>query len=744
MDDETVEARITFPSDSYELALRRVGEALGVQDVYWDIWGKEHRPEAAIQQSVLRSMGVDDSTTESLDAAYREILAHGRLAILPLCTVSSEAEPWVPVGFGRGVDWPLRLIVTDESGRTWERTARTSELELMDEVIIGGARFDRAKFPLPDGLGLGYHRAKLQTPDGRPAEGSLIHCPDKTYFPPALQGEARVAGIAISLYGLRSNRNWGCGDLTDLQHFAQWARRETGSAFIALNPLHAIANRSPYNTSPYLPESTYYRNYLYVDVEAAPEFAESALAQRLRSLADATLGELRATEYVDYERVSRIKRVFLQVLYRQFLRGRPERRREFDEFRKREGKLLERFATYNALYESLHRRNPNLWIWPDWPEQYRDPESPAVADFERRNWRRVEFWQFTYWLVDQQVAQAQRAATEAGMPIGLYHDLALATDRCGSDLWGHRAFYVDGCRVGSPPDEFSPKGQDWSFPPPNVKRHREDGYRMFAAAIRNTARHGGALRIDHVMRFFRLYWIPEGRTAAEGTFVREQWKDLLRILALESHRNGVFVVGEDLGTVEDYVRKGLEEFGVLSYRLLYFERTAEGKFRRPDDYPFDAVVSSTTHDLPTLAGWWLGRDIEARKAAGLLPDEESYRDQLRSRLEDKHKLIEILHDLHLLPDGYPRDAAMSAELTGDLHNAVIGFLASASSRVFVINQEDLTKETEQQNLPGSTWEYPNWKRKMKYSLEELDESPIIHDFTAMLQNWLRATGRLQA
>jgi 4-alpha-glucanotransferase len=244
------------------------------------------------------------------------------------------------------------------------------------------------------------------------------------------------------------------------------------------------------------------------------------------------------------------------------------------------------------------------------------------------------------------------------------------------------------------------------------------------------------------MRFFRLYWIPEGKDATEGTYVREPWRDLLRIVALESHRNKVMVIGEDLGTVEDYVRQGLAEFGVFSYRLLYFEKKEEGKFKRPDEYPVEAVVSSTTHDLPTLAGYWLGRDIESRKNAGLLPNEDSYRDQMRSRLEDKHKLIEILHDLHLLPDGYPRDAAMSVELTGDLHNAVIGFLASAQSRLFVLNQEDLTKETEQQNLPGSTWEYPNWRRKMRFSLEELDADTRVADFARMLRGWLERTERL--
>jgi 4-alpha-glucanotransferase len=736
-----VVTRYEFPSADIEGALRRVAAAHGVQEAYWDIWGREHRPGPEVQRAVLASMGVDAGTVASVDGAMREWLRRERLALLPSCVVSSTGSAWLPVAIGTGVDGMATVTVALEGGGTLRAEGRLGELETIENVVVDGVEWRRAQLPLPAGLPHGYHRATVAV-NGAAASCELIHCPDRAYEPPALAGDRQMAGIAISLYGLRSERNWGCGDFADLERFSVWAAEKAGASFVALNPLHALANRSPYNTSPYLPASTFYRNFIYLDIEAVPEYRESELAGRLRLLAAGRIGELRAAELVDYEGVARLKRVFLQVLYRQFLRGGGGRRGEFDRFRRAEGKLLERFAVYSALDEYLHRRNKTLWIWPDWPAEYQDPDSEAVADFAKREWLRVEFWQYVYWLVDQQVAAAQARAVAAGMAIGLYHDLALATDRCGSDLWAYRPFYANGCRVGAPPDDFSPKGQDWSFPPPELERHRENGYRLFAAAIRNNSRHGGALRIDHVMRFFRLYWIPEGKDATEGTYVREPWRDLLRVVALESHRNRVLVIGEDLGTVEDYVREGLAEFGVLSYRLLYFEKKGEGKFKRPEEYHREAVVSSTTHDLPTLAGYWIGRDIEARRSAGLLPDEASYREQMRARLEDKHRLIEVLDDLKLLPAGYPRDAAKSVDLTGELHNAVIGFLASARSRLFVLNQEDLTKETEQQNLPGSTWEYPNWRRKMRYSLRELEEDKRVADFTLMLRNWLERTGRI--
>jgi 4-alpha-glucanotransferase len=382
-----------------------------------------------------------------------------------------------------------------------------------------------------------------------------------------------------------------------------------------------------------------------------------------------------------------------------------------------------------------------VWNWAGWPAEYQDPASAATREFARKHWSRVLFYKYVQWQLDLQLASAQQHALERGLSVGLYHDLALATDRFGSDLWAHREFFISGCRVGAPPDGFSPKGQDWGFPPPSSDRHSEDGYRLFAESIRKNCRHGGALRIDHVMRFFRLYWIPDGMEATDGTYVRDRFEALLSILALESVRNRVIVIGEDLGTVPDQAREVLHRFGILSYRLLYFEQ-ANGRFRPPQEYPRDALVSATTHDLPTLAGFWQGRDIEARREAGLLPDEGAYPSMRADRAGEKQKLLDLLIGLKLLPDWFPRDQAQVPELIGELHNAIVGFLASTPSKLMVLNQEDLLKQAEQQNLPGSTSEYPNWRRKMKCTIEELWTSGEIRDFALMFRTWLERTGRL--
>jgi 4-alpha-glucanotransferase len=345
--------------------------------------------------------------------------------------------------------------------------------------------------------------------------------------------------------------------------------------------------------------------------------------------------------------------------------------------------------------------------------------------------------------VDRQLAAAQTHAGSHGMSIGLYHDLALATDRCGSDLWAHRSFYVDGCRVGAPPDDFNPKGQDWAFPPPNSARHHEDGYRLFAESIRRNSRHGGALRIDHVMRFFRLFWIPDGYEAKDGVYVHDFAEDLLRILALESVRSRSLIIGEDLGTVEPYIREALRKFGILSYRLLYFEKNRDGSFRRPDEYPRQALVSVSTHDLPTLAGFWTGRDIEARRAAGVLRDDADYREQWRARAEEKQRMLDVMFALGLLPEWFPRRASDVAEFTGELHNAAVGFLARTPSELMVLSGEDLFKQTDQQNLPGTTDQYPNWRGKLRYDLGELSTDAEALGCVGMFRKWLAETGRLE-
>jgi 4-alpha-glucanotransferase len=455
------------------------------------------------------------------------------------------------------------------------------------------------------------------------------------------------------------------------------------------------------------------------------------------------LRDLRASEFVAYSDVDRIKKRFLKVLYREFRRQRThnaDRARAFDRYCETEGELLHKFALYCALDEVIHKRDGNCWIWQQWPEQFHSPNSDACNAFAAEHWRLVEYYKYIQFVLEEQLDETHRYAKAQGLPVGLYHDLAVATDSCGSDLWAHREFYVEGCRVGAPPDDFSPNGQDWAFPPPNTSKHWDDGYRLYRESIRKVVRSGGALRIDHVMRLFRLFWIPEGFSAAEGIYVRDNALDLMRILALESVRRENVIIGEDLGTVTDEIRDTLAQFSILSYRLFYFEKNRQdNSFKKSYEYPRQALVASSTHDLPTIAGFWKFRDIEARKQAGLV-DENGYQAQREDRRREKQRMLDVLHEENLLPNSYGRHADLIPEVDGDLHNAVFAYLAQVPSMILLLNQEDFTKETEQQNLPGSTAQYPNWQRKMNVSVEDLS-SDKWKPYAAMFKYHLVRTGR---
>ena len=738
------------PPQPNELA--EAAKAWGIESTYWDMWGQQHQASAKLTTAILHSLGVDARSSESLAQALEErVWRDWHPPVAPtLVVITGETPPEIAISIPADKAASEALLdIRFEAGGARQLRIALGELPVTEESVLRGERLVRKRIRLSGDLPLGYHELAVQIDGAACPPARLIVCPARAYQPAWLEA-GRAAGLAISLYGVRSNRNWGCGDATDLKRVVDWVAEQAGASFIALNPLHAIPNRQPYNASPYLPNSIFYRNPIYLDIEAMDDFPTCARAAALlgRDTTQREIGRLRNSQFVEYERVYRLKLRFLKLLFRTFLetewKRKTARAAELAAYIEREGDLLNRFAVHSALDEAMHSEHPDVWNWRAWPAEYQDTESAATKAFAIKNRRTVLFHKYVQWQLDRQLDAAQQHARERGLSIGLYHDLALATDRFGSDLWAHRGYFVDGCRVGAPPDAFSPKGQDWAFPPPNSERHFEDGYRLFAETIRKNCRHGGALRIDHVMRFFRLYWIPDGMDASEGTYVLDRWRELLPILALESVRGKVVIIGEDLGTVPDEVREALHRFGIFGYRVLYFEQDRDGRFRTPPEYPRDALVSATTHDLPTLAGFWTGRDIEARREAGLLPDDAAYGGMLEERTVQKQRMLDLLHGLSFVPDWFARNAREVPELTGELHNAIVGFLASTNSKLMGLNQEDLLKETEQQNLPGSTAEYRNWSRKMKCTVEELWESAEVRAFTLMFRSWLEKTGRLNS
>jgi 4-alpha-glucanotransferase len=549
------------------------------------------------------------------------------------------------------------------------------ELQLEDGALLdvddGGT--------LPPDLPHGYHR--LRHRDGR-SDRLLVVSPGRCHLPPQM----RTWGWAVQLYAVRSHRSWGMGDLADLRRLAQWSHR-LGAGMCLLNPLHATVPSFP-QASPYYPSSRCFRNPLYLRVEDVP--GAGAADVDLASLAEQGRA-LNTDRRIDRDRVWKLKSAALEQLWARFTAagGAPA----FDAFQAAQGEALTGFATHCALTEHF------AGAWVDWPAEYRRPDSPAVARFAAEQAGRVGFHSWLQWLTETQLAAA-------GAGIDLVQDLAVGVDPGGADAWLWQDTMALGMRIGAPPDAFNTRGQDWSLPPFDPWHLRMAGYEPWIRTLRAGLRAAGGIRVDHVMGLFRLFWIPVGAGPAAGAYVRYRHDEMLDILALESERAGAYVVGEDLGTVEDFVRHELYERGILSYRLLWFEPN------RPPDFPVQALAAVTTHDLPTVAGMWSGADLAEQHAIGLDPNEDGAR-ELRHRLADW--------------SGSPDDAD-PADVVVNTHR----LLASAPSMILTATLDDAAVVEERPNVPGTVDERPNWSIALPVPLEELEQSPTAAAIAAAL------------
>jgi len=734
-------------------ALVRLGAACGIQPSYWDLLGncREISPETL--RELLTALGVDPEQPEQV---LRQIECGAWTSLAePVLVASVVRLPQRLLFSVPTAEEPLEtwLDVMEERGRADRHSHSRRHLALEAEKQIDGVPYRRWSLPFPVGLPVGLHRFHLSVVVGEKRyaqEISVIICPERAYLPPELAERGKRAGIAIALYGLRSQRNWGIGDFSDLKGFVSWAVQELRVDMIGLNPLHALSNRQPYGISPYYPISRFYRNFIYLDVEAIEDYQHSPAAQVFAEARETRdlLARLRSAPLVQYEQVAAVKRRALELVFEGFRRRHWEERADwngrcqaFAEYLEREGEMLERFATFCALSDFMRDKHPEAWTWRQWPEALQDPESPAVAAFRREHPDRILFHQFLQWQVEIQLEEVQALARSLGACLGLYHDLALGSDPAGADSWAYRPYWVNGVRVGAPPDDFALKGQDWGFEPPRRDVHRQNGYRLFLEEVRKNCAAGGALRIDHIMRFFRLFWIPQGKPPAAGAYVEDFPVDLVLILALASQQRGTLIIGEDLGTVAPGMRETLQGYGIFSYKVFYFEKDERGDFRGPEFYPELALATVSTHDLPTLAGFWQAEDIQVRKRLGMFPGEKEFQLALEKRTADKEQILQRLIASGFLkarklpvPRAYPK-------LTRNIQSAVIGLLMSSAAKLVVISQEDLLRDPRQQNVPGTVAEYPSWSVKMAYTVEELKQDKHVGECARMFRRWVTRTGR---
>ena len=676
--------------------LSALADAMGVATSYEDYLKRPVTVGAEAVRLALTAMGLDVTTPDAITAALRDVSDTRRQRALPASIVVRSGEQH-------------RLTVSAPDVRL------TTE-DGAEQALVAGAG---GEVVLPASLPLGYHRLSVDS-----GVSHLVVTPGACPLPMTRRG----FGWMAQLYAVRSEQSWGIGDCNDLAELARFSGG-IGAAMILVNPMHAAAPVLPQEASPYSPTSRRYRNPLYLRIEDIAEYARlspddgevvAGLAQRARNASD--------PDRIDRDAAFTAKMAALELLF-----ATPRSDEDQQAFRiwcEHEGAGLVDFATFCVLAEE-HGSG-----WHSWPDELQHPASPAVARARTDAGARVEFHMWLQWLTNRQLATAQQAATDAGMAVGIVHDLAVGVDPGGADAWALQDDLATGMTVGAPPDGFNQRGQDWGLPPLLPQRLPDTGFQPFRDMLRSVLQHAGGIRIDHVMGLWRLWWVPQGRSAADGTYVSYPARDLLGVLALEAHRAGAMVVGEDLGTVQTGVREALAEHRILSSRVLYFERVDDD----PDkpmlpaaQYPELALTSITTHDLPTASGWWADEEITVQTELGLFGEGTTPQQQRERKAAERRDMIDLL-----LSEGLVGEDPTDDEFAVAMH----AFLARTPSLLVATGLGDAIGDRRQPNMPGTVDEYPNWRLPLARSGPQGPQPVGLEEFCA--DDRVRRVARLLA
>jgi 4-alpha-glucanotransferase len=699
-----VSAGASPPSDAEVLG--QLADRFGILAEYIEQNGTLRRTSDASRRLLLQAMDVPCATP----AEARRTLQEAKDQAPRVLGCTAVVRP-------RGAR--LAVEVPPTSGLGWQL-----DLQLEDGQLMGGVRRGKGRLPtslpLPV-LPLGYHRAHLHYQvDGAPSQVSqhLIVTPARAYAPPATaKVPRRATGIWANLYTLRNATSWGFGDMGCLKQLCGWAAKQ-GAAFVGVNPLHALRNGG-LDISPYSPISRIYRNMLYVDVNAVPELGGPAgQAMLAEPRTQHALAGLRQASTLHYDGVRRLKLRALKIAHEVFCKQaaaapRSRRARAYAAFCARGGTALSTFALFAALDVHFCDRG-HRGGWPSWPTPYQKPDLPAVQRFAKTHAQAVDLQRFIQFELDQQLQAAGRAAKRAGMAIGLYQDLAVGAAPSGAEPWVYPELFVTRASIGAPPDYYAPQGQNWGLPPMAPHKLAEDGYAFWRNLLRHAFAHSGALRIDHVLGLFRLFWVPQNKPASLGAYVRYPTEDLLGIVALESHRHQAMVIGEDLGTVPPEVPGVLKRWGILSSRVMYFEKGKDGEFAHAKAYPRAALVTATTHDHIPIAGFIRGEDCRLRRQVGHIPTDAALRQALLGRRDELLALWRRIAPRRRTP------STEAAEWIRQIHR----FLRRTPSTLVGLSLDDLAAESLPVNIPGvSPDAYPCWARPMGRTLEDLAKDP---------------------
>ncbi|MFM2476174.1 4-alpha-glucanotransferase [Celerinatantimonas sp. MCCC 1A17872] len=702
----------------------------GITREYIDAWGQAATISEENLDALLKTMGyaIDDDVRVHAQI-QQDLMAHWGSYLSPVYT-SRLGEPIyieLRIAQTQRQQW-FHWYIDTEQGERLSGSFHAIDYPVEKSEELDDRQYLALRVPLKIQLPCGYHKLALSFIDEPEpiARSRYVVAQTRAYKPPAIAHGLRVWGVTVQLYSLRSERNWGVGDFTDLCYLVTHIARG-GGGFVGLNPLHALYPAWPELASPYSPSSRRWINIIYIDVEAITEFSSSAAAPLVSSPEFVEkIRTLRASDYVQYTQVSELKLKCLRLVYQQFcqLESYHSRQLAFTEFCQREGKSLKAQASFDALQHAFKDDSKIGPHWNSWPQSFQNYESTQTQQWISEHLDEVNFFSWLQWIAAEQLAKAGLQAQHEHMALGLYFDVAVGVSAGSQETWHNRQQYNLLSHIGAPPDVLGPLGQDWGLPPPDPLRLQEQHYQPIIDVFRRNMRFCGALRIDHVMGLMRLWWVPSGRGAKNGAYVNYPLKDLLAILVLESHRNQCLVVGEDLGTVPDQIYAQLQENGIHSYRVFFFSQASDGGFISPHHYPEQALAALTTHDMATLTGFWHCYDLKLGAKLGLYPDEQRLKKLFDDRLFCKQQILNSLHGHHSIPDDIGTDASW-VSMSRTLNHCLQLHMARGNSALLSLQLEDWLEMTQPVNVPGTSDEYPNWRRKLSMTLENLFAQPHI-------------------
>lgn len=704
--------------------IKQLAALVGLQDNYIHAQGHTEVISLDKQQAILQAMGYDLSTAETVQQQIQHLTEQPWFEVIAPVTVCQQGQPvrlrLQQLQQQAVSDWHWQIFTEEQQQFSGKLTVAVSDISARQPTSRGEVL--AAELTLDISLPLGYHQLVMSN-GSQQYQQQLIITPQRCF---QLHDKAvlhKTFGPALQLYALKSARNWGIGDFIDLQQMIA-PLAEQGVDFIGLNPLHALYPELPQDCSPYSPNSRLWLNTLYVALEHTDEYQHCTAAQQQVNSESfqQQLQQLRHCSDVDYIGVAALKKQIAALLFQQFkqqhLQKNTARAAQFRQFVQHSGDSLRQLAVHQVLQGVLFAKDWNMAAWQNFPPALRDPNSDTVAEFAREHADAIELQLYLQWQAQLQLAEVKRLCQQHGMAIGLYCDVAVGTSRSSAESWGAPEDYLLDLSVGAPADIMAPKGQNWGLLAYNPHTLRQKAYRPFIDLIQANMRYAGALRLDHVMALLRLWCCPIGADATAGAYIRFPAADLFAILALESQRNSCVVIGEDLGTVPVEISHLLAQYQVLSYRVFMLEQKPGSYDYAEQTYPELALATVSTHDMPTLVGYWQEHDLALRHQLDLFPSAQVADSLYQLRADEKQLMSSRLQ----LQEGDYQQLIRASHL----------FTASQPAKLFAFQLEDLLQMATPVNIPGTSNEYPNWRRRLTDNIDTiLQRSDVIELIAAI-------------